>query len=253
LSCELRRSCRTNGPCRHRSCHASRERHRGQDQAHPGRTTSRGCGDCLDAPQDHRLRWHGDSQDQGKTPRSPTNASPALTGVVAAVSAWRSGRGGLSAEAGADEWPFWSTRPIKLSRWKRHLAWTSILHAADSNIEGSTTVRYPEAKIKEAILHPDLEIRARATRYFPIAYSPDPANMPLVIKSVKQYGKQDAYRLIGLSRDLGQTEDTVAWVIDELNDESCNKHENYAYNLSMVLVKADPALLLPRESDILQA
>ena len=114
-------------------------------------------------------------------------------------------------------------------------------------------MRYPEAKIKEAILHPDLEIRARATRYFARAYSPDPANMPLVIKSVKQYGKQDAYRLIGLSRDLGQTEDTVAWVIDELNDESCNKHENYAYNLSMVLVKADPALLLPRESDILQA
>src|ERR1022692_3836723 len=38
-----------------------------------------------------------------------------------------------------------------------------------------------------------------------------------------------------------------------MNDGSCDKHENYAYNLSMVLVEADPALLLPRESEILEA
>jgi hypothetical protein len=38
---------------------------------------------------------------------------------------------------------------------------------------------------------------------------------------------------------LPQSEDTIAWVIDELNDESCGNHENYAYNLSMVLVNAD--------------
>ena len=109
-------------------------------------------------------------------------------------------------------------------------------------------MRHPETKIKEAILHPDIEIRDRATMYFAKAFSSDVTIMPLVINAVETYGRQnDAYRLIGLSRDLGQTEDTVAWVIDELNDESCNKHENYAYNLSMVLVKADPALLLPRE------
>lgn len=115
-------------------------------------------------------------------------------------------------------------------------------------------MRYPEAKIKEAILHPEIEIRDRATSYFAKSFSSDLSIMPLVIKAVKTYGRQnDAYRQIGLSRDLPQCEDSIAWVIDELNDESCGNFENYAYNLSMVLVNADLALLLPRESDILDA
>lgn len=120
--------------------------------------------------------------------------------------------------------------------------------------EGTATVRYPEDKIKEAILHPDIEIRDRAVMYFAKSYSTDASLMPLVIKAVETYGRQnEAYRLIGASRDLPQTDDTIAWVIDELNAEQTDKHENYAYNLSMVLVDADTALLLPRESDILEA
>lgn len=114
-------------------------------------------------------------------------------------------------------------------------------------------MRFPEAKIKEAILHPDPEIRDRATRYFAKSFSSDPSIMPLVIQAVQTYGKQDAYRLIGLSRDLRQSEDTIAWVINELNDGQSNQYENYAYNLSMVLVEADAALLLSREAAILEA
>jgi hypothetical protein len=115
-------------------------------------------------------------------------------------------------------------------------------------------MRYPEAKIKEAILHPDIEIRDRAIHYFARSFSTDTSIMPLVIKAVETYGRQnDAYRLIGASRDLPQTEDTIAWVIDELNAEATATFENYAYNLSMVLLEADPALLLPRESAILDA
>ena len=115
-------------------------------------------------------------------------------------------------------------------------------------------MRYPQEKIEEAILHPDIEIRDRATSYFAKSYSPDASIMPLVIKAVETYGRQnDAYRLVGFSRNLQQSEDTIAWVIDELNDDLCDKYENYAFNLSMVLVKADCSLLLPRESDILEA
>jgi hypothetical protein len=121
-------------------------------------------------------------------------------------------------------------------------------------MEGATAVRYPEAKIKEAILHPDIEIRDRAMTYFGKSFSSDLSIMPLVIKAVETYGREnDAYRLIGASRGLRQTKETIGWVIDELNAEQTDKYENYAYNLSMVLVDADPALLLPRESDILEA
>jgi hypothetical protein len=89
-------------------------------------------------------------------------------------------------------------------------------------MEGPAAVRLPESKIKEAMLHPDIEIRCRATRYFAKSFSPDVSIMPLVIKAVETYGRQnDAYQLIALSRDLQQSEETIAWVIDELNDESC--------------------------------
>ena len=114
-------------------------------------------------------------------------------------------------------------------------------------------MRYPEQKIKEAILHPDIEIRDRAVMYFAKSFSTDTSLMPLVIKAVETYGRQnDAYRLIGASRELPQTEDTIAWIIDELNADPTATVENYAYNLSMVLLEADPAVLLPRESAILE-
>ena len=114
-------------------------------------------------------------------------------------------------------------------------------------------MRFPEYKIKEVILHPDLEIRDRATSYFAKSYSHDVSIMAQVIKAVETYGRQGAYRLIGLSRDLPQTAESITWVIDELNDHQSDKYENYTYNLSMVLVKADPTLLLPRESSILES
>ncbi len=114
-------------------------------------------------------------------------------------------------------------------------------------------MRLPEDKIKQAILDPDGEIREGATRYFAGSYRPDPSIMPIAIKAVETYGRQGAYHLIGLSRDLSQTEETITWVIDELNDKRCGQYENYAYNLSMILVEADPTLLSPKESSIYEA
>lgn len=115
-------------------------------------------------------------------------------------------------------------------------------------------MRFPEAKIKEAILHPDVEIRDRAATYFSKSFSTDASVMPLVIKAVETYGRDnETYKLIGAARELAQSEDTIAWVIDELNDDSCGSYANYAYNLSMLLVEADTSLLLSRESEILEA
>jgi hypothetical protein len=114
-------------------------------------------------------------------------------------------------------------------------------------------VRFSEDKIKEAILHPHPEIRDRATSYFARSYSHDTSIIAQVIRAVTTYGRQDAYHLIGSSRDLLQTEESIAWVIDELNDEASDRYENYTYNLSMILVEADPTLLLLRESAILEA
>ncbi len=56
----------------------------------------------------------------------------------------------------------------------------------------SITTRFPEARIKEAILHPDPGLRDLAIRYFAKAYSPDPSRMPLVIQSVGDPGNKEA-------------------------------------------------------------
>jgi hypothetical protein len=114
-------------------------------------------------------------------------------------------------------------------------------------------VRYPEDNVKDAILHSDLEMRARAVHYFSDSYSPDPSIMAKVIEAVETHGKQEAYRLLGPARDLRQTDESIDWVIAELNDEQSDQYESYVMNLSMVLFEADPALLVPRENAVLQA
>lgn len=112
-------------------------------------------------------------------------------------------------------------------------------------------MRSSEDRIREAILDRDPKIRQRAVRYFAKSFSTDTSVMPLVIEAVDAFGKEDAYHLIGLSRDLPQTEDTIDWIIDELNDNRSDQYENYTFNLSMVLATADVTLLLPNESAIL--
>jgi hypothetical protein len=101
-------------------------------------------------------------------------------------------------------------------------------------------MRLSEEKIKQAILHPEAGIRERAVRYFARSHSEDQSIMPLVIKAVETYGKQDAYNLIGLSTALTQTAGTISWIVDELNGEESGSDEDYAFNLTRVLCDADP-------------
>ena len=49
------------------------------------------------------------------------------------------------------------------------------------------------------------------------------------------------------------TQSSIAWLIDELDNAQSDQYENYTYNLSMVLVQADPILLQPKESAIREA
>jgi len=70
-------------------------------------------------------------------------------------------------------------------------------------------MRLSEEKIKQAILHPQLEIRQRAVGYFSERYSEDESVVPLVIQAVERYGREDAYHLVGGSVDLRHTEETI--------------------------------------------
>jgi hypothetical protein len=54
-------------------------------------------------------------------------------------------------------------------------------------------MRLPEAKIKEAILHPEKIVRNKALTYFADSYSQDPEIMPLAIKAMEVFGRENAF------------------------------------------------------------
>ena len=51
-----------------------------------------------------------------------------------------------------------------------------------------------EAKIKQAILHPEAEVRGTAVRHFSCEFSRDTTVMDWVIRAVQQYGRDGAGR-----------------------------------------------------------
>ena len=114
-------------------------------------------------------------------------------------------------------------------------------------------MKLSESKIKEAILHPDAEIRSRAVHYFADSFSQDTSIVPLVIQAVERYGREEAFHLVGASTELAHTNETISWVVDELNREDADKYENYTFNLTRVLCQADPALLVHRDTEIIEA
>jgi hypothetical protein len=67
-----------------------------------------------------------------------------------------------------------------------------------------------ESKIKEAILHPDSDIRGRGMHNFADSFSHDTSVAPLVIRSVEQYGRNKAYHRVGASTDIANTGATIS-------------------------------------------
>ena len=114
-------------------------------------------------------------------------------------------------------------------------------------------MRLPEEKVKQAILDRDAEVRERAVRYFSASFSEDATLVPLVIEAVERYGREGAYHLVGACTRLIHTDESISWVVDELDREDADQYENYAFNLTRVLCHADPALLIHRDSQILEA
>lgn len=117
-------------------------------------------------------------------------------------------------------------------------------------------MRYPEDKIKEAILHPDLDVRDTAIRYFYSSTSPDYTLMPLAIQAIDRYGRTKAFLFTHYLNLLPQTEQTIGWVIAELQREFEGRPEErhfYYLNLSRLLTHADVRLIAQHAPDILHA
>jgi SEC-C motif-containing protein len=117
-------------------------------------------------------------------------------------------------------------------------------------------VRYPEDKIKEAILHPDLDVRDRSIRYFYDSTNLDHTFMPLAIEAIEKYGRTKAFSFTHYLNCLPQTQQTIGWVIAELQrDFDGLPEEKYFYflNLSRLLYHADIRQVAQRAPEIFHA
>ena len=114
-------------------------------------------------------------------------------------------------------------------------------------------MRLPESKIKEAILHPEEEIRLTALSYFANSNSRDESVMPLVIQAVETYGKNTAFRILRDAERLPQTKATTKWLLDELSggwDWENVAEDNYRFAIGLILAKTDLEQLAEPADDI---
>ncbi len=117
-------------------------------------------------------------------------------------------------------------------------------------------MRLSESKIKEAIIHPEEEIREKALHYFTDANCEDESIMPLVIQAVEKYGREMGFRLLRDAERLTQTEATVDWLIAELRrdyDLSDLTQENYCISVAWVLYRVPQPILWKRFNEIFTA
>jgi hypothetical protein len=116
-------------------------------------------------------------------------------------------------------------------------------------------MRLPEAKIKEAIVHPEKLVRQEALLYFADCYSRDAEVMPLAIKAIETYGRSSAFLHLHVLAQLAQTEATVDWAVRELHreEDKADDHNSFFPALSRLLCRADPQLVVLRADEVLQA
>jgi len=114
--------------------------------------------------------------------------------------------------------------------------------------------RLPEAKVKQAVLHPEREVRDIAARYSAESFSSDQGVMPLVIQAVETYGWRQAVSGYMLREGLAQTDETLLWILEELGKDGDPEDEDWAryrWRLQDLLVHADADLLARHESRIM--
>ncbi len=80
-------------------------------------------------------------------------------------------------------------------------------------------MRFPEEKIKEAILHPELDVRDAAIRYFYDSTNLDQTLMPVAIRAIEKYGRTETFSHSHYLNLLPQTGETIHWVVNELHQD----------------------------------
>jgi Fe-S cluster assembly scaffold protein SufB len=70
--------------------------------------------------------------------------------------------------------------------------------------------------VKEAIRHPKKETRHTTVQYWSESVTENTSVISKAIKAVEQYGRYKAFSLLRKAEHLPQTEQTVEWAINDL-------------------------------------
>jgi len=117
-------------------------------------------------------------------------------------------------------------------------------------------MRLPESKIKEAILHPEEEVRLSALTYFAASFTTDESVMPLVIEAIEKYGRDSAFRILRAAERLPQSESSFNWLLNELQaefDPSKVDQDNFRFAVCLALLSAPLELLVDHQNIILNS
>jgi hypothetical protein len=114
-------------------------------------------------------------------------------------------------------------------------------------------MRLSDEQIRQGLLHADKDVRSACLRYFAESFSQNTAVMPAVIGALGRYGRVTAFEHTFPIADLPQTEETIRWVVGELQSQAgrTEQERHYLRHLSQLLCNADPHLLRPHEQAIL--
>jgi len=115
-------------------------------------------------------------------------------------------------------------------------------------------MRLNDDQVKQAILHPDRDVRGAAVYYLARSFCQDPGIMPLAIQAIEQHGKDNAFEIYSFLDDLVQTDETVLWLIGQVTrhgppDEG--EYGSYVRGIRTALVHADTAVLERHQAEIL--
>ena len=116
-------------------------------------------------------------------------------------------------------------------------------------------MRLTQEQIQRGILYPEQMVRDVAMRYFSESFSDDPTVMPLAIEAVEAYGWENSFGFPHTLAGLAQTEDTLLWVIDQLNRQGRPESEedsNHCFSLSKIISRANVSLLMRHDQAILR-
>lgn len=115
-------------------------------------------------------------------------------------------------------------------------------------------MRLTEDQVRKGLHYPDKDVRFAVLQYFANSYSTNTAIMPDVIALVDRWGPKDAFAFSFPIADLAQTEETITWVIEQLQRPPKDEHEeNFASHLRRLLVRADPRLVELHKAAILSS